>query len=192
METKNNTIIRIAITGLTYSGKSTTIEALKSRGYQTTPEAARIIIERELKKESDCLPWKNIQKFQNEVSNLQYSLEDTFSKGVVFSDRSLIDGHAHSIVDNIIVPEVVMRHSRDRYSLVFFLEQIPNYRKDSVRSEDTEKLERLETQFEQSYKHFGYSPIFVPVMDPGERADFILDVISIQSSRNPIIGGEND
>lgn len=176
-QTKNN-LIRIAISGGPGVGKSTVLEMLAYKGYQTVPEAARIIIEREQLKDSDCLPWKNTQLFQNTISELQLKLEDSIQSGIVFSDRGLIDGYAYSKVDQIKTPEIILRKGKDRYNQVFLLAQLPNYQKDNSRREDIEKARILQEAIRLAYIEFGYTPIEVPVLSPEERVDFILSKLN--------------
>ncbi len=165
---------RIAITGGPGVGKSTILSILKSRGYQTIPEAARIVIEEEQKKDSDCLPWKNIPKFQETVSKLQLSLENSITNGIIFSDRGLIDGHAYSKIDKIEVPRLILDNARNRYSQVFLLDILPVYEQNTVRWDDEQRAKIVHQEIKNSYLEFDYNPISVPVLAPAERVDFIL------------------
>jgi len=173
--TKQNSLKRIAITGGPGVGKSTVLEILAYKGFQTTPEAARLIIDKELlQKDSDCLPWKNIPKFQNSVSELQLKLENAITTGIVFSDRGIVDGYAYSQIDKIPVPEVILKEGRNRYDFVFFLDRLPCYQKDNSRREDIQKATQIQQAIKSAYVKFGYTPISVPVLSPEERVDFIL------------------
>jgi predicted ATPase len=176
-QTKNN-ISRIAISGGPGVGKSTVLQLLAQRGYQTIPEAARIIIEREQLKDSDCLPWKNVPKFQQAVSELQLSLENSISEGIIFSDRGIIDGHAYSKIDKIETPKLVLDNSKGRYQAVFILDQLPVYEQDKIRWDDVERAKLIQQTVKDSYRHFGYNPIAVPVLSAEERTDFILSKIN--------------
>lgn len=174
MKKQTEQLRRIALTGGPGVGKSTLLEILAHRGYNIVPEAARLVIEREILKDSDCLPWKDIQKFQYTVSSLQFELEEAIPKGIVFSDRGLIDGYAYSKIDGIKSPEIILEKGKGRYDKVFLLDQLPNYQKDNSRREDIEKAKTIHEAIRSAYKEFEYSPIDVPVFSPEERADFIL------------------
>lgn len=176
MKTKNKPI-RIAITGGPCSGKSTLINSLAQRNYQTIPEASRIIIERESASNTDCLPWKNLQKFQNTLSQLQLDLENSINNGIIFSDRGIIDGHAYSKLDNIIVPQLIYNFGNNRYHQVFILETIPDYQTDSSRRESLEQAIKIHNRIKESYLEFGYNPINVPFLPPEQRTDFVLNHI---------------
>lgn len=175
MTTKNKPIKRIVLTGGPGVGKSTIINLLSDRGYSIIPEAARIIIEKEQKIDSDCLPWKNISKFQEAVSNLQLNLEERAQEEIVFLDRGLIDGHAYSKIDKVAAPKIIYSHSRERYNAVFLLDPLPVYKKDEIRWDDEERAKIVHKTIAESYKTFGYNPIAVPVLSPESRLDFILN-----------------
>jgi predicted ATPase len=166
--------IRIALTGGPGVGKSTVLDILFKQGYKIVPEAARIIIEQEMHKDSDCLPWKNLQRFQNAVSDLQFELENSAEGPIIFSDRGIVDGYAYSRVDKIIVPEVVLANGRNRYQAVFILNPLPNYQTDESRKEDIKTAKILHEAINFAYIEFGYNPIQVPVLPPEERSRFIL------------------
>jgi len=166
---------RIAITGGPCSGKSTLLEILKQKGFQVVPEAAREVIEQEKARDSDCLPWKNLQKFQNKLSQTQFELEEQYQNGLIFSDRSVIDGHAYSILDGIIIPGIIQTVSRNRYEQIFLLDLLPIYRSDSARTESPEKAREIQRQLLESYHQFDYNPIAVPFLTPEQRADLILN-----------------
>lgn len=170
-----NTLTRIALTGGPGVGKSTVLEILQQRGYQTAPEAARIVIERERLLDSDCLPWKNVPKFQEAVSKLQLSLEDSLTEGIVFSDRGIIDGYAYSKIDKIEPPKLILENARNRYSQVFLLDPLPVYEQTTTRWDDIERAKIIHQSIKDSYIEFGYNPIAVPFLSSEERVDFILN-----------------
>jgi len=171
---KEKNPIKVVITGGPGVGKSTVLEILSNKGYLVVLEAARIVIEREMLKDSDCLPWKNFELFQNTASNLQFELENSIKGDIVFSDRGIVDGYAYSKVEDVEVPEVILKHGKERYDLVFFLDQLPNYQKDSSRREDLEKAKVIHEAIYSAYLELGYKPIIVPVLLVEERVNFIL------------------
>jgi predicted ATPase len=75
MKNKKSDKKMIVVSGGPGTGKSTILEILSQENYSIIPEADRMIIEKESLKKSDCLPWKNIPKFQKKVSKLQLKLE---------------------------------------------------------------------------------------------------------------------
>lgn len=186
MENKTNQPLRIALTGGPGVGKSTVLEILAHQGYAIVPESARLVIERELLKNSTCLPWKDLQLFQNTVSSFQFELENSAKGDVIFSDRGLIDGYAYSKVDGIIVPEVIYSNGRNRYNLVFILDQLPNYQNDRSRREDIVKARTIQEAIHSAYLEFGYNPVRVPVLSPEERVRFILNKLEKITNNNVV------
>jgi predicted ATPase len=83
---------KYVITGGPGIGKTTIIELLAMKGYKIVPEAARMIIEEEKLVESDAVPWKNLQLFQEKVAARQLELESVVKGDVIFLDRGIIDG----------------------------------------------------------------------------------------------------
>lgn len=167
--------IRVAITGGPGVGKSTVLEILAQQNYQTVPEAARIVIQTAQKEGTDCLPWMNLQKFQNRLSQTQLDIENSAQGEIIFSDRGIIDGHAYSLIDKIEVPELIYQFGRNRYQYVFILDPLSSYRQDACRKEDPEKAKLIHNRIFDSYKSFGYNPISVPAISAKERVDFILN-----------------
>ena len=159
-------------------GKTTTIELLSARGYPIVPESARTIIEEEMLKGSDVLPWKNLAAFQEKVADLQLGKEkDLIKDEVVFMDRGLVDGYGYCTMGNIAAPKTLEENARGRYEKIFLLERLPGYITDTARIENLEFAEKVHQAIHDAYVHFGYEPILVPVLPPEERVDFILNSI---------------
>jgi predicted ATPase len=165
---------KYVITGGPGIGKTTVIEILASCGHKVVPEAARMIIEEEKIKGSEALPWLNLLRFQELVAERQLSLEKEHESEVTFHDRGIIDGHGYSILGRVKTPEIVERFGKNRYEKVFILEPLPFYENDTSRWEDKDEGLKIHLAIIDAYNHFGYKPIFVPVLPPEERVDFIL------------------
>lgn len=166
---------KYVLTGGPGVGKTTVIKILASMGYEIVPEAARIIIEVEKIKDSDVLPWKNLQKFQEKVAELQIKTEKMISGEIIFQDRSIIDGMAYCKLGNVIPPEIIEIVARGRYDKIFVLNSLTNCEQDGTRRESFEEAKYVHLAIIEVYKSFGYEPIFVPVLPPRERVEFILN-----------------
>jgi len=59
------------LTGGPGVGKSTLLERISEKGIYTIKEVASYIIEREIKKDSEILPWKNKDLFQKTLLKTQ-------------------------------------------------------------------------------------------------------------------------
>ncbi len=170
------------ITGGPSSGKSTTIQLLKDKGYKTTTETARSFIESQFDKgftmdqiRSDHL------KFQRTVFNLQCKLEDGLaSKELTFLDRAVPDTIGYLRYRQLSVPKDILdvcSQNMKRYKKVFLLEQLP-FEADQVRVETNGDAERISEQLTQVYMELGAQLVKVPVMKKEKRVEFILTQVA--------------
>jgi predicted ATPase len=168
---------KYVLTGGPGIGKTTVLNILTERGYKIIPEAARLIIEEEKNKDSEALPWKNLQLFQEKVAAEQIKLESKIIDEQVFLDRGLIDNHGYCTHKKVPTPKVALEEGRGRYNKVFILDRIPGYKTDESRFEDEKTAKEIHSAIIQSYLDFGYDIVTVPVLPPEERADFIINNI---------------
>lgn len=166
---------KYVITGGTCTGKTTVINLLKNMGHPTVPETARMVIEKELKNDSDILPWKNLYLFEEEMIKLQIELEKEIKEDS-FLDRGALDSYAFCRIANISIP-TVLTENIFKYEKVFFLERLDFYKNDHLRVENEELSKKVEKELINVYQEFGYDLIFVPKMSPKERVHFILKQI---------------
>ena len=168
----------IVITGGPGVGKTTVIELLRKRGYTVVDETAREIIEREMAKGSDVLPWKNLKAFQDSVFARQLEKETRAGESVgsipIFLDRSIVDGYAYSVLGNVFPVSDIARLAPGRYTKVFLLERLPDYVTDTSRIEDLQFAKDIHAEILKAYREFGYEVVHVPVLPPEERVDFII------------------
>ena len=175
--------VKYVLTGGPGTGKSTLLEELARRGYQTVPEAARQIIKEEMPKERPVLPWTDLSEFQEKVLQRQLDLESKISAGLVFLDRGLLDSIAYCREGDISLPETLKqivekeRHQR-RYAGIFILDFLPSYVADGVRREEQEEAEDLHFQIGAVYEELYYQCWHVPVLSPAKRAQFILKYLA--------------
>lgn len=164
------------ITGGPGVGKTTVIEILRKSGYRVVDETAREIIEREMAKESDVLPWKNLQEFQVQVFKRQSEKESGILNSLepVFLDRSIIDGYAYCVLGKVTPSPEIVHLSPGRYAKVFLLERLPGYITDESRVEDLQGAKDIHAEILKVYSDFGYEVVHVPILEPEARVDFIL------------------
>lgn len=172
-----NKIKRIAITGGPCCGKTTLLNNLASQSYQTVPEAARMVIEEEQKRDSVCLPWIDLYGFQKRAAERILELEHSFSDSILFCDRGIVDGHGYAKNGKVQTPEVIRDLGVGRYDLVFLLDPIPQYKVDGSRKESPLEAARIHRSIKGAYQEFGYNVISVPVMAPQERANYFIKLL---------------
>jgi predicted ATPase len=169
---------RIVLTGGPGRGKTTLIEVLAARGFRVIPEMARMVIEEEQKKDSDCLPWMNLYAFQEKVARLQLEQEHSYEGDNHILDRGIIDGHGYSLMGEIQTPGLITQIGSGRYPLVLLLDELPFYKNDSARKETKEEGRRAHGFIKMAYQEFGYNTFDIPfVGTPEKRADYVMGLL---------------
>ena len=164
------------ITGASCSGKSTLIDKLGAKGFNTLPEVAREYFEGELNKGRSLNEIrKDRAAFTYRIFELMAAREKSLqSSKVVFLDRGLPDiiGYLRyaGMDPNIALHDCL----QNRYASVFKLDRLP-YIKDDVRAGDDNYADYFDTWISRDYSALGYKVISVPVLTPDERLDFILE-----------------
>lgn len=171
---KNNWYV---ITGAPCSGKTTIIQLLERAGYKVIYEAARVYIDREIKKGRSL---KEIRKnefvFQRKVLDFKIQAEKKLNpKEIVFLDRGIPDTIAYYKLLSIPADKKLESIAkRSWYKKIFFFEKL-DYEKDYARTETEEEIKKLEKLLLDIYKKLNLSIIKVPVMKIEDRLNFILN-----------------
>jgi len=164
------------ITGGPSSGKTTTVNLLKDRGYKTTIEHARHYID------TQKITGKTVEEiranqlaFQQGILDMQIAEEQALSLGeIIFLDRAIPDALAYyrflKLPEDEKLKNVVHKFS---YKKVFILDPLPLV-KDYARTEDETAQKNIHTLLVQVYEELHYPVIHVPVFPPDERVDCIL------------------
>ena len=165
------------ITGGPSSGKTTTVNLLKERGYITTFEHARHYLDTQrLKGKTIEDVRKQQREFQLGVLDMQIEQESQISPEVlVFLDRAIPDALAYYRFLNLPEEEKLTEALRTVfYKKVFILDCLPLV-KDYARTEDEEAQKKIHALLIEVYESLGFPIIQVPVLKPEERVDFILN-----------------
>lgn len=164
------------ITGGPSSGKTTTVNLLKERGYITTFEHARHYLDTQrLKGKTIEEVRKNQREFQLGVLDMQIEQENQISPDVlVFLDRAIPDALAYYRFLNLPEDEKLTEALRTvSYKKVFVLDCLPLV-KDYARTEDAAAQKKIHALLIEVYESLGFLVIQVPVLQPEKRVDFIL------------------
>ncbi|HNL85229.1 MAG TPA: ATP-binding protein [Chitinophagales bacterium] len=164
------------ITGGPSTGKTTVINLLNERGFKTTIEHARHYIDT-MKEEGKTVEEirENKRKFQLGILNMQIEQEAELAPSdTVFLDRAIPDALAYYKFLNLELDELLINAlQKVSYKSIFILDRLP-FVNDYARTEDKEAQVKIHKLIIEVYKSLGFPVIFVPVISPEERVDFIL------------------
>ena len=81
------------MTGGPGSGKSSLVSELKKQGYEVIEESGRKIIQEQLEKKGEALPWKNKEKFRDLMieRDMEKYKKALKNQGPIFFDRGIPD-----------------------------------------------------------------------------------------------------
>lgn len=164
------------ITGGPGSGKTTTVNLLKERGYVTTFEHARHYLDTQrLKGKTVEEVRKEQREFQLGVLDMQIEQENEISPDVlVFLDRAIPDALAYFRFLNIPEDEKLTEALYTvSYKKVFILDCLPLVN-DYARTENEAAQKKIQALLVEVYESLGFPIVRVPVLLPQERVDFIL------------------
>lgn len=169
------------ITGAPSCGKTTLINLLIGRGFQTTAEGARLYLERELASGRTIEQIRaNEADLQRGIKNAQLAIElGLQADHCIFLDSAIPDCLAWHRYFGLNPNEFLQECFCNRYASVFFLDRLP-YQLDGLRYQDDALPRFLEEWQIRDYLALGYRITRVPVMPPEERLAFILGVLSEQ------------
>lgn len=163
------------ITGAPSSGKTTVINLIKEKGFNTTPEFARLYIEREMAK---GLTIHDVQKdllaLQRGIVNFHIKMERELPVNeFLFLDRGFPDCLSYHRLRGLDPNELLIYCFNRHYKLVFILDRLP-FQLDGVRYENDALAEFHQSWLHKDYNALGYYPIRVPVLSPKKRLELIL------------------
>lgn len=168
------------LTGGPGSGKTTVLNLLKSRGFATVPEAARVIIKNQMETDGDAVPWGNTVRYSHlMLLRSIVDFEEFFHlQTPIFFDRGIIDALGYArLIEIPITSEMIEAANKYRYNVKVFLfpfwQEI--YAKDSERKQDVDEAKRTFFALKKEYEKFGYKTVEVPFLTPQERAQWLLN-----------------
>lgn len=170
------------ITGGPGVGKTTLLQELGRSGLHCIPEVARRIIQEQMARHGDALPWKNRELYKTlmlEGSSAVYRQADPAI--VTFFDRGIPDVLAYAKLAGLTITDTLLSATTlFRYNPVVFI--LPPWK--AIYTTDTERKQSWEealATFEvmkETYSACGYTLAEVPRLPVAERARFVLEHIS--------------
>lgn len=178
---KENVILTnwYVITGAPGSGKTTTVNLLKARGYNTTIEHARHYIDTQrVAGRTVEEVRKNQKEFQQSVLDMQIEQEKSLTADeVVFLDRAIPDAAAYYRFLHLSEDEKLNDALKAAsYKKIFILDYLPLVN-DYARTEDVEAQKKIHALITEVYESLAFPVVRVPVFPPEERVDFILKTL---------------
>jgi predicted ATPase len=158
------------------TGKTTLLNELK-KFYPVLEEAARFVGDNHPDFIGKSIKEIGMEKFQLEIFNFQKKQLSHLDKKekIIFTDRSVIDTIAYYKIHNLPIPKEVAEFANSfRYTGIFILDFLKNYKQDSLRQETKSEQEKIHNLIIKTYKEFGYAPIIVPDIGLKNRLDFVL------------------
>ena len=146
---------KIVLTGGPSSGKSSLVREREKRGHNVIHEMARDVLEE--RREFPLTPseWETRQKL---IYGKQLAEEEKAS-GLVFLDRSILDGVAYS---NHLLGYVPFEVADTNYDLVCNLERLPLVN-DGLRIESTDQeAQTIHDKILETYSDFNYVLLSIP------------------------------
>ena len=164
------------ITGGPSSGKTTTVNLLRERGYKTTIEHARHYLDTQrINGKTVEEVRKNQMEFQLGVIEMQIDQENSLDPNdIVFLDRAIPDSLAYYRFLNL-PPDKVLLEAMTKvvYKGVFILDRLPLVQ-DYARTEDEVAQKRIHELLTEVYESLPSPVVHVPVLPPIDRVGFIL------------------
>ncbi len=167
------------ITGAPSCGKTTLINLLARKGFQTVPESARLYMEREAARGRTLDEiHANAASLQRGIKEMQLGIE----RGLRTIDLAFLDGafpgslawyRVFGLNPNEILPECFYH----RYATVFILDQLP-LELNGFRFDGAAHTDFLDEWHTRDYSALGYHVVRVPVLPPEERLTFVLERLS--------------
>lgn len=170
----------IVITGGPGAGKTTLINYLNERGYETSPEVARNVIENQQERGGNALPWQDNEAYSGLMTRGSIrAWRDGMAQDplTVFFDRGLPDTLAHRRVSGLGEDTGLKRAIetyRYRRSVFILPPWAEIYKTDSARTQNFAEAVRTYVVLYRTYLECGYEPVEIRKGPVEQRAAQIL------------------
>lgn len=167
------------VTGCSGGGKSSLIDALKSKGFTCVEEAGRQIVKEQIESGGDGTPWQDQLKFRDLLFARYTKLHEgvTERSAPVFFDRGIPEVISASRLLSLAPSDEHWRATKQcRYAhKVFVAPPWPElFRKDDERRHTLEDALKEYPLTLDAYRQCGYELVELPKLPVAARVDFIL------------------
>lgn len=164
------------LTGGPSSGKTTTIELLRARGFKVVPEHAREYIDEQIEagRTLEDIRSHN-EEFQRQIIKRQIAHEEALNPHEqVFLDRAVPDSLAYFRFLGLEPDHFLLDAVRSSaYKKVFILDLLP-IAPDEARTEDAHDQQRIHEELLKVYQELNCHVEIVPVLSAEDRVSYIL------------------
>ena len=168
------------ITGAPCSGKTTLIDLLAEKGFQTVPEVGRQYVAGELAKGRTGDEIREDKTTQGGIAEVTLRIARGLrSDDLVFLDGGFPSSLTYSRLAGLDPNEILADCFHHRYASIFILDRFP-FHPNGVRFEDDATAGLLDEWLARDYSALGYRVVRVPVVPPKERLAFVLERLSEQ------------
>ncbi len=165
------------VTGGPSSGKTSTLEYLAKKGFYVIPEAARVIIDKDMAEGKTLAEIRADEvAFQRRALGMKIETEKNAPRDrIVFFDRAIPDSVPYLLVCGVDTRDEIRQilGNEQRYRKVFLMAQV-GFEKDYARTEDANKARLLGKLIEEAYQESGYGVIYVPPMPAASVAESVV------------------
>jgi len=174
------------VTGGPGFGKTSLLNELRERGFNSSEELSRQFIKEQMEKDGTLLPWVDRLGYSREMLSRRINqYVNTPDNDLWFFDRGIPDLIAYIIKDGLEVSDVYYKSAQEyRYAQTVFLTPPWKdiHKNDSERLETFEEAVTIHNEVEKTYKSQGYECINLPKTTIKERAKFVLETIGEMGS----------
>ncbi len=167
--------------GAPCSGKTTLIDLLADKGFQTVPQIGRVYVEGEMAKgrtTDEIL--RDAAVNQRRIVEMQTRFERRLRVNeVAFLDSGSPDCLTYCRFMGLNPNTILEECFHHRYASVFKLDRFP-FQQDGVRLEDDTTAGLIDEWLARDYAALGYEVVRVPVLSPEERVAFVFETLSEQ------------
>ena len=173
-------MIRIVITGGPSTGKTSIINAFSKLHHNTFPEVARVVIQNQLKINSNKVPWNDVSGFSKLVLKKQIIDFNDAKRGFNIYDRGIPDLIGYINHGNqYLFKDLRLNAKKLKYKFIFILPPWEDiYETDNERRESYEDAIKIYESIKKAYTSLNYKLIEVPKDTLPNRVLFILNKIN--------------